>query len=63
MAHNQHMLETRGEDWGDRVRIIGLSIDQNMAALKDHVIAKKWDKIEHYNVRNGVCQADKEHGI
>jgi len=26
MAHNQHMLETR-KDWGDKVRIIGLSID------------------------------------
>ena len=27
MAHNQHMLETRGAEWGDRVRIISLSAD------------------------------------
>jgi len=27
MKHNQEMLEKRGKDWGDSVRIIGLSID------------------------------------
>ena len=27
MAHNQEMLQKRGAEWGDRVRIIGLSID------------------------------------
>ena len=63
MAHNQHMLETRGADWGDKVRIIGLSIDQDIAALKKHIEENKWGKVEHYHVRNGVCQADKQHGI
>ena len=29
MAHNQEMLEKRGSDWGDKVRLIGLSIDDN----------------------------------
>jgi len=28
MAHNQEMLEHHGERWGDKVRIIGISIDQ-----------------------------------
>ena len=27
MAHNQKMLEDNKEKWGDKVRIIGLSID------------------------------------
>ena len=27
MAHNQEMLRNREKDWGDRVRLIGLSID------------------------------------
>ena len=63
MVHNQHMLETRGADWGDKVRIVGLSIDGDINALKDHIEAKKWQKVEHYHVRNGVCQADKEHNV
>jgi thiol-disulfide isomerase/thioredoxin len=63
MEHNQHMLETRGADWGDKVRIIGLSLDNEMAALKNHIEAKKWEKIEHYQISNGVCQADEDHGI
>jgi len=27
MAHNQDMLEKRGDDWGANVRLLGLSID------------------------------------
>jgi len=27
MAHNVEMIEKRGDDWKDEVRIIGLSID------------------------------------
>jgi len=50
MAHNQHMLEKREEDWGDKVRIVGLSVDKDMNKLKDHIEKEKWHKIEHYNV-------------
>jgi len=31
MAHNQHMLEHRGAEWADRVKIIGLSTDGDKA--------------------------------
>jgi len=48
MAHNQQMLEKRAKDWGDKVRIIGLSIDQDKNKLKSHVEAKKWTAVEHY---------------
>jgi hypothetical protein len=59
------MLETRGADWGDKVRIVGLSLDDadDMDELKNYVEEKKWLKIEHYNVKNGVCTAGKDHGI
>jgi hypothetical protein len=36
------MLETRGKDWGDKVRLIGLSIDNDTGIVKNHVEAKKW---------------------
>lgn len=63
MAHNQKMLEDNKETWGDKVRLIGLSIDQSAEKVKSHVEAKGWGLVEHYHVRNGKCQADKEFGV
>ena len=57
------MIETRGADWCEDVRIVGFSIDRHINALKEHIKAKKWHKVEHYQVRNCVCQADKEHNV
>jgi thiol-disulfide isomerase/thioredoxin len=62
MAHNQEMLDKRA-DWGDKVRLIGLSIDQDVAKLKAHVNEKKWTSVEHYWVRNGACTASDEYGV
>jgi len=63
MAHNQKMLEEHGAKWGDKVRLIGLSIDQTAEKVKSHVEDKKWTSVEHYHVRNGKCVADKEFGV
>lgn len=63
MAHNQEMLEKRGSDWGDNVRFLGLSIDQDVNKLKTHIEDKKWKSIEHYHVSNGSCTADKDYGV
>jgi Thioredoxin-like len=63
MAHNQEMIEKRGKDWGKNVRLIGLSIDQDVQKLKSHVVDKKWTSVEHYHVRNGTCTADKDFGV
>jgi thiol-disulfide isomerase/thioredoxin len=63
MAHNQKMLEDNGEKWGGKVRLIGLSIDNDAATVKNHVENKKWTSVEHYHIRNGTCTADKEYGI
>ena len=48
MAHNQEMLEKRQAEWGEKLRIIGLSIDQDKNMLLDHVISNGWTKVEHY---------------
>lgn len=61
MQNNQDLLEKR-EDWKDKVRIIGLSIDTDVTKLRDHVKQKKWELVDHYWVRNGQCIADQEYG-
>lgn len=48
MAHNQEMLEKRKTDWGQNLRIIGVSIDQDKTKLKNHVNDKGWTSVEHY---------------
>lgn len=63
MAHNQKMLEDNKGKWGDRVRIVGLSIDGDKGALSKHVEAKGWTAVEHYHIRNGKCTADKEFAV
>lgn len=45
MAHNQEMLEKN--NWGDKVRIVGVSVDDDLDSIKDRVQTKKWEKIEH----------------
>ena len=55
------MLEENGEKWGDKVRIIGLSIESEKQTVKDHVKEKNWTKVEHYHIRNGNCNSDREY--
>jgi len=63
MAHNQAMIKEHGEKWGGKVRLIGLSIDQDAGTVSKHVEAKGWGDVEHYHIRNGKCTADKAYGI
>ena len=55
------MLEQHGEQWGDKVRIIGLSIDSTVEVVQKHVKAKSWEKVEHY-FRAG-SSASKDYGV
>ena len=48
MVHNQEILEKQEARWGNKLRIIGKSIDQDKANLKDHMNIKEWTKVEHY---------------
>jgi len=41
------MLEKYGSQWGNRVRIIGMSID-SAEIVKSYCKEKKWTKVEHY---------------
>ena len=63
MGHNQKMLEERGKDWGDKVRLIGLSIDNDVGTVKNHVESKKWTSVEHYHVRTAGSTAAKDYGL
>lgn len=48
MAHNQKMLEQNLEKWGNKVRIVGISLDQSKASVVNKVNDKNWKKIVHY---------------
>jgi hypothetical protein len=58
MGHNQEMLAKNAATWGDRVRLIGLSIDGDAGTVKNHVESKQWTKVEHWWIRNGKCKDD-----
>jgi len=62
MAHNQEMLKKEKPNWADKVRLIGLSIDNDAPTVKNHVESRDWKKVEHYHVGNGKCEASKEMG-
>lgn len=47
MAHNQEMLEKNAETWKDRVRIVGVSVDDSKDIIKERVESKKWDRVVH----------------
>jgi len=48
MAHNETMLANNGAKWGDKVKIIGISIDQTAEKVVQHVEAKNWKRPIHY---------------
>ena len=48
MANYQEILERRLDYWGDKLRIIGVSIDKDKNAHKYHVNLNGWTMIEHY---------------
>lgn len=51
------MLEKRAGDWGNKVRIIGVSIDQTKDVVVKHVEDKKWKSVEHYHRHESKCSA------
>jgi len=48
MAHNQEMIVKYGKQWGNKVRIIGLSIDDSVEKVANHCNKKGWTSVEHY---------------
>jgi len=58
MAHNQEMLEKRAADWGSKVRIIGISIDDTKEVVAEYCEEKKWMSIEHYHKDKSTYKND-----
>ena len=57
------MLVENEAKWGDKVRLIGLSIDSGTEEVKNHVEKKGWTKVEHYHVKTEGCTASKDYGV
>ena len=55
------MLESRSAEWGDKVRIIGVSIDDSTDTVVKHVKAKGWEKVEHLHRASSTC--DDDYGV
>lgn len=55
MQHNETMLANNGAKWGDKVKIIGISIDQTAEAVVKHVDAKDWNRPQHYHRADSDC--------
>ena len=47
MEHNQKMLTEYEERWKDKVRIVGVSVDDSKEVIKTRVEQKNWNKIVH----------------
>lgn len=45
------MLEHNGEKWGNKVKIIGLCVDDEKESVLQRVEEKNWKKVEHYRMK------------
>lgn len=52
------MLEHHGDTWGDKVRILGVSIDSSSQDVVKHVNTKGWKKVEHFHRDASTCSND-----
>ena len=52
------MLEHNGAKWGDKVRICGISIDNDIPTVNNHVKAKKWESVEHFHRGGSTASED-----
>jgi len=63
MKHNVEMLAKGKPEWKDRVRLIGLSVDQDLAALQKLIVDRGYaNHVEHYHAANGKCKINAQLG-
>ena len=62
MAHNVEMIKSHGAAW-EKVKIIGLSIDDSVATIASHVAAKGWEAVHHCWTGAPGCTASDDWGI
>ena len=53
----QRMFELNKEAWSSKVRILAFNVDEDIKAVQDLVKSEKFSQLEHFHVRNGVCNA------
>ncbi len=53
MQHNSAILEKRAADWDGRATILGISCDEELQTLKDHVAAHEWENVPHMWCEDG----------
>ena len=49
------MLEQNKDKWGDKVKIVGLSIDKDAETVKTHISNKGWTSPIHYHRSKSDC--------
>jgi hypothetical protein len=60
MHHNQEMVKKNGARWGDKVRIIGASIDEDADTVVKHVKDNGWEDVENYHLAASSASDDYE---
>lgn len=50
MAHNESMLRKNKEKWGDKVRIVGVSIDDKPEKPHKHCAKEGWTEVEQCHI-------------
>jgi len=58
MAHNQEMIVKNKAHWGDKVRIIGISIDETLEVVIKHVTPRGWTDVEHLHRAGSSASED-----
>ena len=59
MQHNQEMLTKNKERWGDKVTIVGVSVDEDKETIKERVNSRDWKAIQHLTLGGW----DGNHGL
>jgi hypothetical protein len=59
----EQLLQKRGVQWGDSVKIVGLSVDNDIATIKKHLDEKKFKEVQHYCVSGAGCTAGEDYGM
>jgi threonine dehydratase len=49
------MVKKNAEKWGKKVRIIGVSMDENKQTAHDHCVKNGWMDVEHYHHNDSDC--------
>ena len=45
--HNNELMNRRGDSWGDLVTILGISIDNEIETIREHVNDRDWNAVKH----------------